>query len=124
MRREGAGHEKTKTATFPVGNICRHANALKGAAGLRAQPCSPAVLRMAYATHAINPAAGIVRIQAVTMLAPTPHRNAESRREAPAPMTEPVTTWVVETGSPNWVANWITAAPVSCADMPVAGSSL
>src|SRR5207249_192815 len=63
-------------------------------------------------------------VQDVTIFAPTPHRNAESRREAPAPMTDPVTTWVVETGRPNWVANWITAAPVNCADTPVAGSSL
>src|SRR5438034_897681 len=56
MRREGPGFSKSKTAKLPVRNICRHPNALKRAAGLRAQPCSPAVLRMAYATHAITDA--------------------------------------------------------------------
>jgi hypothetical protein len=37
------------------------------------------------------------------MLPARPQRTAEKRRVAPAPMTDPVTTWVVEIGKPNCV---------------------
>ena len=49
---------------------------------------------------ATAPAAGIVITQAKTMLPATPQRTADSRRVAPAPMTEELMTWVVDTGSP------------------------
>ena len=39
-------------------------------------------------------------IQAMTMFPATPQRTAESRREAPAPMTLPEIVCVVETGKP------------------------
>src|SRR5438067_3441540 len=67
--------------------------------------------------------AGMVMIQAAAMLAPRPQRTADSLRLAPTPITDPVMTCVVLTGSPASVATWITVAPVSCADIPVAGSS-
>jgi hypothetical protein len=37
------------------------------------------------------------------MLPATPQRTAERRRVAPAPITEPETTWVVEIGKPKRV---------------------
>jgi hypothetical protein len=46
-------------------------------------------------------AQGMVMIQASTMFPATPQRTAESRREAPAPMTEPEIVCVVETGKPK-----------------------
>src|SRR5438094_8750843 len=79
---------------------------------------------MANATQAISAEAGIVTIQASTMLAPTPQRTADSLRLAPTPITDPVITCVVLTGRPIRVAAWMTLAPINCADMPVAGSGL
>ena len=35
------------------------------------------------------------------MLPATPQRTADSRRDAPAPITEPEIVWVVETGKPK-----------------------
>src|SRR5438067_7324501 len=78
---------------------------------------------MANATQAIRAAAGIVMIHAAMMLAPRAQRTADSLRAAPTPMTEPVITWVVLTGSPMRVAPWITLAPINCAENAVAGSS-
>src|SRR5581483_4662666 len=54
-----------------------------------------------YSAAATRPAAGIVSSQANTMLPATPQRTADRRRVAPAPMTEPVTTCVVEIGKPK-----------------------
>src|ERR1041385_5652215 len=82
----------------------------------------PAVCRMAYATHPIAAAEGIVTIQAPSIVAPTPQPAAVRRRGAPAPITAPVRTCVVLTGQPKNVASWITAAPVSWAPIPIAGS--
>ena len=48
-----------------------------------------------------RPAAGIVRIQAITMLPATPQRTADSRRVAPTPMTDELITCVVDTGRPS-----------------------
>src|SRR5205823_4681478 len=79
---------------------------------------------MANATHAIRAEAGIVMSHAATMFAPTPQRTAPRLRLAPTPSTEPVTTCVVLTGRPMRVAPWMTLAPISCAEKPVAGSSL
>ena len=47
-----------------------------------------------------SPAAGSVRIHATTMFPAIPQRTAEKRRLAPAPITQPVIVWVVETGNP------------------------
>ena len=46
----------------------------------------------------IAAAAGRVRSQATTMLPATPQRTADSRLPAPAPITPPAITWVVESG--------------------------
>jgi hypothetical protein len=43
-------------------------------------------------------AAGMVMIQAVTMLLAVPQRTADNRRVAPTPMMEELMTWVVEIG--------------------------
>ena len=50
------------------------------------------------AAAATSAAAGIVRIQATTMFPATPQRTAESRFVAPAPITAPEMTCVVESG--------------------------
>ena len=45
--------------------------------------------------------AGIVKIQAQTMLPATPQRTAEARRAEPTPTMAPVMVCVVETGMPS-----------------------
>ena len=65
----------------------------------------------------------MVSIQATTMLRAVPQRTAASRRVAPAPITEPETTWVVLTGMANWVAPWMTTAAMVWAANPSTGSS-
>ena len=45
-------------------------------------------------------AAGSVKSQAATMFPATPQRTADSRLPAPAPITPPEITWVVESGKP------------------------
>ena len=63
---------------------------------------------------AMMPDAGIVTIQAITMLPAIPHRTAEVRRAAPTPIIAPVMVWVVDTGTPSPVAmNKVIAPPVS-----------
>ena len=47
----------------------------------------------------MDPAQGFAS-QAATMLPATPQRTAESRLPAPAPITPPLITWVVESGKP------------------------
>src|SRR3954469_6908346 len=58
------------------------------------------------------------------MLPATPHLTADSRRAAPAPMTPPEMTWVVESGYPKWDDARMTAAPAPCALNPCAVSIL
>ena len=58
------------------------------------------------------------------MLPATPQRTAESRLPAPAPITPPLITWVVESGKPKWVEARITAAPAPWAEKPCAESIL
>src|SRR5437588_7508156 len=70
------------------------------------------------------PAAGIVRNQAVTMLPATPQRTADSRLAAPAPITPPEITCVVDSGYPKCEDARITAAPAPCAANPWALSIL
>ncbi len=45
------------------------------------------------------------------MFPATPQRTAETRLPAPAPITPPLITWVVESGKPKWVEARITVAP-------------
>ena len=72
---------------------------------------------------AIKPAAGIVKIQAHTILPATPHFTADSRRVAPTPTMAPVMVWVVETGVPVRVAYAsVIAAPVSAQKPPIGRS--
>ena len=62
---------------------------------------SPAGSRVTSSITAPTSAAhGIVITHATRMLPATPQRTAESRRDAPAPMTEPEIVCVVETGKP------------------------
>ncbi len=58
------------------------------------------------------------------MLPATPQRTAENRFAAPAPMTPPLITWVVESGKPKWVEARITAAPAPWEEKPWAASIL
>ena len=58
------------------------------------------------------------------MLPATPHRTADSRLAAPAPITPPEITWVVDSGKPTCEAARITAAPLPCAAKPCALSIL
>ena len=51
-------------------------------------------------------------------------RTAESRFAAPAPITPPLITWVVESGKPKWVEARITEAPTPCEVNPCAASIL
>ena len=49
--------------------------------------------------------AGMVKIQAHTILPATPQRTADRRCEAPTPTMAPVMVWVVDTGTPSgWAA--------------------
>ena len=61
---------------------------------------------------------------ATAMLPATPQRTAESRFAAPAPMTPPEMTCVVDSGKPRCVAVRTTAAPAPCAEKPCAESIL
>ena len=53
---------------------------------------------------------GKVITHVITILRATPHRTAERRLVAPAPITEPLMHWVVLTGMPRLEAASITAA--------------
>ena len=53
----------------------------------------------------------MVMTQATTMLLATFQRTAETRRAAPTPTMAPVMVWVVETGTPMWVARNRVIAP-------------
>ena len=58
------------------------------------------------------------------MFPATPQRTAETRLPAPAPITPPLITWVVESGKPKCVEARITAAPAPWAEKPWAASIL
>ena len=62
-------------------------------------------------------------IQAITMFPATPQRTAESRREAPAPITEPEIVCVVETGKPKCAVVQRIEAHAVCAAKPWGGSA-
>ena len=67
-------------------------------AGAEAEPHAKITFTGHHIPAATSAAAGIVRTQATTMFPATPQRTAESRFVAPAPMTAPDTTCVVESG--------------------------
>src|SRR4051812_7779425 len=69
-------------------------------------------------------AAGIVKIHAHTMLPATPQRTAFTLRVEPTPTMAPVMVWVVETGTPRWVAKKSVIAPPVSAQKPCTGFSL
>ena len=69
-------------------------------------------------------AAGIVRIQAQTILPATRHLTAESRVVEPTPAIALVIVCVVETGIPENVAPKIVIAPAVSAQNPPTGLSL
>src|SRR3954452_9982213 len=58
------------------------------------------------------------------MLPATPQRTAETRLPAPAPITPPLITCVVESGNPKCEEARITAAPAPWAENPCAASIL
>src|SRR3712207_597286 len=60
----------------------------------------------------------------MAMLPATPHRTAERRRAAPAPITAPEIVCVVDSGKPPCEAARITAAPAPWAVKPCAASIL
>src|SRR5688572_29600272 len=51
------------------------------------------------------------------------HRTADIRREAPTPTIAPVMVWVVEIGTPMWVARKMVMAPPVSAQKPCWGDS-
>src|SRR6185436_12676713 len=68
---------------------------------------------------ATKAAAGIVNIQAQTILPATPHLTADKRRVAPTPTIEPVIVCVVDTGVPVSVTYArVRAAAVSAQNPP------
>src|SRR5207248_728435 len=71
-----------------------------------------------YTAAPLAAAAGSVKSHAVAMLPATPQRTADRRRAAPAPITPPLMTWVVEIGKPKCDTARITAAPPPCAANP------
>src|SRR5215218_5420667 len=76
------------------------------------------------AIAAIKADAGIVKIQAQTILPATPQRTADIFLDAPTPTMAPVMVCVVDTGTPSAVArNKVIAPPVS-AQKPPTGLSL
>ena len=58
------------------------------------------------------------------MFPATPQRTADTRLAAPAPITPPLITCVVESGNPKCEDARITAAPAPEAENPWAGSIL
>ena len=62
-------------------------------------------------------------IHATTMFPATAQRTAESRREAPAPITLPEIVCVVETGKPKCAVVQRIDAHAVCAAKPCGGSS-
>src|ERR1700675_3949864 len=69
------------------------------------------------------PDAGMVMIQANTMLFATFQRTADILRAAPTPMIEPVMVWVVDTGMPIQVAAKRVTPPPVAAQRPGTGVS-
>ena len=62
--------------------------------------------------------AGMVKIQAQTMRAATPHLMPDSLVVAPTPTIDPVMVCVVDTGIPPWVARKRVNAPAVSAQKP------
>ena len=69
-------------------------------------------------------AKGIVTNQAQTMRSAIFHLMDEKRVVAPTPTIAPVIVWVVDTGTPRWVAKNKVAAPDVSAQKPPTGFNL
>ena len=67
---------------------------------------------------------GMVTTQVLTISLAVFQRTALGRSEAPIPMMEELTTWVVDTGAPITEAAKITAPEVSCASTACKGRTL
>src|SRR5262249_8519384 len=85
---------------------------------------TPSARTTQYAAAAIAAHTGSVNTHALTMRPPTPHRTADKRRVAPAPMIAPVIVCVVDTGMPKNVAPYSVSAPPISAAKPRIGCSL
>ena len=72
-------------------------------------------------TAASSALSGSVKTHAVTMLPATPQRTAERRLLAPTPMMHALMQWVVDTGTPRWLAPRMTNAPLVSAANPCSG---
>ncbi len=92
-RRSTARHDGERRLAGP-----REQDVDLSGAGTEAEPHQKITLTGYHRSAATSAAAGIVRIHAKTMFPATPQRTAESRFVAPAPITAPETTWVVESG--------------------------
>ena len=68
-----------------------------------------------------DPPASEQGAQAQTIRPATFQRTAETRRDAPTPTMAPVMVWVVETGTPMWVARKMVIAPPVSAQKPCCG---
>ena len=79
---------------------------------------------MPKTTAATRAEAGIVTIQAQTILRATPHRTADSRFTAPTPTMAPVIVCVVLTGIPARAVEKRVIAPAVSAQNPPTGFSL
>src|SRR5690606_11453101 len=83
------------------------------------EPNQRIIVPIHQAIAAAKADAGIVKIQAQTMLPATPQRTADILRDAPTPTMAPVIVCVVETGTPSAVArNSVKAPPVSAQKPP------
>jgi hypothetical protein len=58
----------------------------------------------------------MVKTQAHTIRRATPQRTALTRLLAPTPMMHALMQWVVDTGTPKWLAPRIVSAPAVSAD--------
>src|SRR5471030_1904454 len=77
-----------------------------------------------HAMAATKADAGMVNTQAQTILPATPQRTADIFCAEPTPTMAPVMVWVVETGTPKWLAISRVKAPPVSAQKPPTGLSL
>ena len=119
--RQAIGGRSAAAAASPSG--ARGTRSRRSARRGRRRARRPPGSRVSTSISAPTAAAhGIVMIQATRMLPATPQRTAESRRVAPAPMTLPEITCVVETGKPKCAVVQRIDAHAVCAAKPCGGS--
>src|SRR5687768_15336487 len=76
-----------------------------------------------YVNAAMKAEQGMVRIQAVMIRWPQIHRTERTPLVVPTPRIDPVIAWVVESGTPQWVARMIVEAAAVSAQKPPTGWS-